>query len=81
MDKIVVMKDGRISEQGTYHQILKTGGEFVKFLVEYLAEEEDQVWFRSKSIFFCVIETYKKCLFPACIFNLTSCLWVKQSSL
>lgn len=69
MDKIVVMKDGRISEQGTYHQLLKAGGEFAEFLVEYLAEEEDQVWFRSKNIF-CVIETYKKCLFPASIFNL-----------
>ena len=39
MDKIVVMKDGRISEQGTYHQLLKAGGEFADFLVEYLAEE------------------------------------------
>jgi hypothetical protein len=53
MDKIVVMKDGRISEQGTYHQLLKAGREFAEFLVEYLAEEEDQVWFRSKNIFLC----------------------------
>jgi len=26
VDKIVVMKDGMISEQGTYNQLLKAGG-------------------------------------------------------
>jgi len=59
MDKIVVMKDGRISEQGTYHQLLKAGGEFAEFLVEYLAEEEDQVWFRSKNILFVSLKLTK----------------------
>ena len=28
MDRIFVMKDGRISEQGNYHELLATGGEF-----------------------------------------------------
>jgi len=40
MDKIVVMKDGQISEQGTYHELLKDGGQFADFLVEYLAEDD-----------------------------------------
>ena len=33
------MKDGRISEQGTYHELLAQEGEFAEFLVNYLAEE------------------------------------------
>ena len=41
MDKIIVMKDGEISEQGTYHELLKAGGQFADFLVEYLAEEAE----------------------------------------
>jgi hypothetical protein len=41
MDKIIVMKDGQISEQGTYHELLKAGGQFADFLVEYLAEEAE----------------------------------------
>ena len=40
MDKIVVMKDGQVSEQGTYHELLKDGGQFADFLVEYLAEDD-----------------------------------------
>ena len=39
MDKIVVMKDGQISEQGTYQQLLQDGGQFADFLIEYLTEE------------------------------------------
>ena len=39
MDKIVVMKDGQISEQGTYQELLQDGGQFAAFLIEYLTEE------------------------------------------
>ena len=42
MDKILVMKDGRISEQGTYEQLLAEGGEFADFLVQYLSEEAEK---------------------------------------
>lgn len=42
MDQIFVMKDGRISEQGTYHQLLAQGGEFADFLVHYLTEEGEK---------------------------------------
>ena len=31
-DRIVVMSEGRISETGTYKQLLARGGEFAKFL-------------------------------------------------
>ena len=40
MDRIFVMKDGRISEQGNYQELLAAGGEFSDFLVEYLSEQE-----------------------------------------
>ena len=36
------MKDGRISEQGTYHQLLAEEGEFADFLVNYLTEEGEK---------------------------------------
>lgn len=39
MDRIFVMKDGRISEQGNYQELLAAGGEFADFLVQYLTEE------------------------------------------
>ena len=42
MDRIFVMKDGRISEQGNYHELLAAGGEFSDFLVEYLTEQEQE---------------------------------------
>ena len=40
MDRIFVMKDGRISEQGNYQELLAAEGEFSDFLVEYLSEQE-----------------------------------------
>lgn len=40
VDHIVVVKDGRISEQGSYQQLLANKGEFQDFLIQYLAEEE-----------------------------------------
>jgi len=41
-DRIFVMKDGRISEQGTYHQLLAEGGEFADFLVQYISEKSEK---------------------------------------
>ena len=43
VDHIVVMKDGRISEQGSYQQLVANKGEFQEFLLQYLAEEEEDV--------------------------------------
>jgi ATP-binding cassette subfamily C (CFTR/MRP) protein 1 len=42
MDRIFVMKDGKISEQGTYNELLAEGGEFAEFLIQYLTEEGDK---------------------------------------
>ena len=40
VDKIIVMKDGAISEMGSYKELLRASGEFADFLIEYLNEEE-----------------------------------------
>ncbi|KAI1286880.1 ATP-binding cassette sub-family C member 3 [Halotydeus destructor] len=40
VDEIVVMKDGMISEHGSYLQLLERKGAFADFLVEYLAEQD-----------------------------------------
>ena len=37
VDRIVVMKGGGISEQGSYRELLEREGEFSQFLVQYLA--------------------------------------------
>ena len=36
VDQIVVMKDGRISEMGTYEDLLANKGAFAEFLIEQL---------------------------------------------
>ena len=38
MDRIFVMRDGEISEQGTYRELLGQGGDFATFLINYLNE-------------------------------------------
>ena len=43
MDRIVVLKDGEISEVGTYKELLNEGKEFADFLIEYIQEEEDKI--------------------------------------
>ena len=42
VDRILVMKDGRISEQGTYKELLEQQGDFANFLVQYLTEEAEK---------------------------------------
>ncbi|KAI1286619.1 ATP-binding cassette sub-family C member 3 [Halotydeus destructor] len=41
VDEIIVMKDGRISEQGSYLELLQRKGPFADFLVEYFAEQDN----------------------------------------
>jgi len=40
LDQIIVMVDGRISEVGTYQELLDRKGAFVDFLYAYLETEE-----------------------------------------
>ena len=42
MDYIIVMKDGHISESGTYKDLLKMKGDFAEYLVEHLAEATEE---------------------------------------
>ena len=43
MDMIVVLKNGEISELGTYEDLLKNNGAFAEFIATYLKEmDEDE---------------------------------------
>lgn len=43
VEKIVVLKKGVITEQGTYKELIEKKGEFQEFLLQYLSEEiEDE---------------------------------------
>ena len=39
MDKIIVMKDGQVSESGSFMQLMDHNGAFAEFLKNYLTEE------------------------------------------
>eukprot|EP00123_Amoebidium_parasiticum_P018424 comp24199_c0_seq1/m.44437 comp24199_c0_seq1/g.44437 ORF comp24199_c0_seq1/g.44437 comp24199_c0_seq1/m.44437 type:complete len:1466 (-) comp24199_c0_seq1:528-4925(-) len=41
-NRIVVLKDGSVSEQGTYDELKEAGGAFAAFLDEYMTEHQDQ---------------------------------------
>ena len=43
MDQIVVLKDGKISESGTYQQLISSRGAFADFLIEQLQKEEENI--------------------------------------
>ena len=42
VDKIIVLKDGKITESGTYKELLDQGNEFADFLINYIQEEEEK---------------------------------------
>ena len=41
-DHIVVLKEGKISEQGSYQELVERKGDFAHFLLEYMTEMGDQ---------------------------------------
>ena len=41
MDRIFVLKEGKISEEGNYQELLEAGGAFADFLVQYLTKAEE----------------------------------------
>ena len=43
MDQIIVLKDGKISEVGTYEQLISSRGAFADFLIEQLQKEEENM--------------------------------------
>ncbi|KAI1299644.1 Multidrug resistance-associated protein 1 [Halotydeus destructor] len=42
VDEIIVMKDGQISEQGTYNELVERKGPFADFLSEYASLEQEK---------------------------------------
>jgi ATP-binding cassette subfamily C (CFTR/MRP) protein 1 len=40
-DKIIVIKDGKISEAGTYKDLLEKKGDFADFLIQYFSQAKD----------------------------------------
>ncbi|XP_025017040.1 canalicular multispecific organic anion transporter 1 isoform X2 [Tetranychus urticae] len=40
VDQIIVMKDGKIQESGTYNELMAKKGEFADFIIQYLSESE-----------------------------------------
>ena len=42
VDDIVVLKDGKVSEQGTYVELLEKKGDFADFLLEYMTDQGDE---------------------------------------
>lgn len=43
VDDIIVLKGGKVTEQGTYQELLQKKGAFAEFLVEYMTEQEDDL--------------------------------------
>ena len=41
VDTVVVLKDGRVTEAGSYQQLLENNGAFAEFVTQYLVEQED----------------------------------------
>ena len=48
VDKIVVLKDGVVSETGTYRELLDMGEAFADFLIQYIQQEEDKMFDKDK---------------------------------
>lgn len=42
-DHIIVLKNGKVSEQGSYQELVERKGDFADFLLEYMTEMEDDV--------------------------------------
>ena len=40
-DHIIVLKEGKISEQGSYQELVERKGEFSQFLLEYMTEMDE----------------------------------------
>ena len=42
VDQIIVMKEGKISEIGTYNELMQSKGAFADFLLEQMSQGQDQ---------------------------------------
>ena len=42
VDQIIVLKDGNISEMGSYEELLSSNGAFSEFIQQHLVDMEDE---------------------------------------
>ena len=57
VDCIIVLEGGRISEVGTYDELMKRGEDFSKFLDEYATKQDDQQEKEEEGNFFTIMFT------------------------
>lgn len=76
VDNIMVMVDGRVSEMGSYQELLSQNGAFSEFLRNYalddILEEEEDDGTSSTSSILCVISLISECLISECLICLIS---------
>ena len=77
MDQIVVLKDGKISEIGTYEQLISSRGAFADFLIEQLQKEEENTLVQDLEVKVCQGEWALKSLMTQ---SLARSLWKEKKT-
>lgn len=67
-EQILVMKDGQVSESGTYRELLDKKGAFAEFLLQHISEDNNEgMYFYQHYIFYLFFyESYHKCKIFIC---------------
>ncbi len=56
VDHIIVLVDGRISEVGSYQELLSKNGAFAEFLKTYLMQEEEEGIVDEEGELYCIVK-------------------------
>jgi len=54
VDLIVVMKDGQVSESGTYKELIDKRGDFADFLLLHMQEQNEHKVDEIGNIYYCI---------------------------